>query len=103
MTIDNITLGVAALIIADIEGSILPEQKAHLEFLEKELPAVKSLSDRLRSKWNKDNLRELAIRIMKERYVARMNRRRRNERRILTAVIVISGLLAYTIFRICIE
>lgn len=98
MAINNIAVGLSALIIADMEGSITREQKAHLAFMEKELPAVKAFSDHLRSKWDKDNFRELAIQRMKEINAARISNRRRKERWVVTAVIIFSCLLAYTIF-----
>ena len=96
----NITMYIAALIIADIEGSLTPEFKAHLEFMERELPAVRALSDKLRRKWNKEKLREMAIRQMKERIAARIIKNERRERRVTTAVIILAGLLTYVIYRL---
>ncbi|MVT10301.1 FecR family protein [Chitinophaga tropicalis] len=58
---NNIALYIRSLIIAEIEGTITPEEKYHLDLLLEELPEAKDLSEYLHKVWDKEKLEDLAI------------------------------------------
>lgn len=82
---NNTTLYIRSLIIADISGSITPEEKAYLNSLIEEWPEIREMSDYLHLKVDKDTLRKEALQRVKDLVISR--RAARKVRRIrITAV-----------------
>lgn len=62
---NNIALYIRSLIIAEIEGTITPSEKLHLDLLLEELPEAKDLSEYLHQVWDKEKLHDQAIQRIK--------------------------------------